>query len=304
MFAMWPSLSGMVSRFGRRNGPYRFPGSGPILATESMCTAPRCPVKVCRPRRTPALRRSAPRVGRMSRPVARAHDGGVAPRRLVAAAPGLRLHLCLRGRDRPRLQRLRVLSALDHGAVAGSSSGDGRAEHLLAGGRCEHPALAGGVGTGALALDSPAARGMSHCEPRRCVGAGERACRADETRAIGLRPALGQPAHSRRRGETMPGVAGTLGTGIATGLLNGGFGMGGPPLVIFYLGTPSGWPRAARRSSRSSSPPRARQREFDLSVAACALTRGAALWTLNAGDFRDIPGLEPFDPGTRRFSGG
>jgi len=37
---------------------------------------------------------------------------------------------------------------------------------------------------------------------------------------------------------------------------------------------------------------RARQREFDLGVAACALSHGAALWTLNARDFRDIPGLE------------
>jgi len=38
--------------------------------------------------------------------------------------------------------------------------------------------------------------------------------------------------------------------------------------------------------------PRARQREFDLGVAACALSHGAALWTLNPRDFRDIPGLE------------
>jgi predicted nucleic acid-binding protein len=39
---------------------------------------------------------------------------------------------------------------------------------------------------------------------------------------------------------------------------------------------------------------RARQRQFDLGVAACALASGAALWTLNAGDFRDIPGLDLF----------
>jgi predicted nucleic acid-binding protein len=36
---------------------------------------------------------------------------------------------------------------------------------------------------------------------------------------------------------------------------------------------------------------RARSREFDLAVAACALSHGAALWTLNHQDFRDIPGL-------------
>ena len=41
--------------------------------------------------------------------------------------------------------------------------------------------------------------------------------------------------------------------------------------------------------------PRARQREFDLGVAACALTRGAVLWTLNGNDFRDIPGLGLFE---------
>jgi predicted nucleic acid-binding protein len=40
--------------------------------------------------------------------------------------------------------------------------------------------------------------------------------------------------------------------------------------------------------------PRARQRELDLAVAACALAAGAALWTLNAHDFGDIPGLELF----------
>jgi predicted nucleic acid-binding protein len=40
--------------------------------------------------------------------------------------------------------------------------------------------------------------------------------------------------------------------------------------------------------------PRARQRELGLAVAACALASGAALWTLNAQDFRDIPRLELF----------
>jgi predicted nucleic acid-binding protein len=37
---------------------------------------------------------------------------------------------------------------------------------------------------------------------------------------------------------------------------------------------------------------RARGREIDLAIAACALTHGAALWTLNAPDFRDIPNLK------------
>ena len=39
---------------------------------------------------------------------------------------------------------------------------------------------------------------------------------------------------------------------------------------------------------------RGRQREFDLAVAACAIASGAALWTLDLADFRDVPGLELF----------
>jgi predicted nucleic acid-binding protein len=35
--------------------------------------------------------------------------------------------------------------------------------------------------------------------------------------------------------------------------------------------------------------PRARGRELDIAVAACALVAGAAIWTLNSADFRDIP---------------
>ena len=37
---------------------------------------------------------------------------------------------------------------------------------------------------------------------------------------------------------------------------------------------------------------RPRGRELDLAIAACALAREAALWTLNTADFRDIPGLQ------------
>lgn len=36
---------------------------------------------------------------------------------------------------------------------------------------------------------------------------------------------------------------------------------------------------------------RARGREIDLAIAACALANSAAIWTLNVGDFRDIPDL-------------
>jgi predicted nucleic acid-binding protein len=41
---------------------------------------------------------------------------------------------------------------------------------------------------------------------------------------------------------------------------------------------------------------RPRGREIDLAIAACALTSGAAFWTLNPDDFRDIPGLRLVRP--------
>ena len=47
--------------------------------------------------------------------------------------------------------------------------------------------------------------------------------------------------------------------------------------------------QAARLYRQTSRP---RGREVDLAVAACALVQGAALWTLNHDDFRDLPGLE------------
>ena len=37
---------------------------------------------------------------------------------------------------------------------------------------------------------------------------------------------------------------------------------------------------------------RPRGREIDLAIAACAVSRGASLWTLNPADFDDIPDLE------------
>lgn len=42
---------------------------------------------------------------------------------------------------------------------------------------------------------------------------------------------------------------------------------------------------------------RPRGREVDLAVAACAITQGAQFWTLNPGDFRDIPDLALFAAG-------
>jgi predicted nucleic acid-binding protein len=54
---------------------------------------------------------------------------------------------------------------------------------------------------------------------------------------------------------------------------------------------PFGHREARRAAELYRAVPRARGREFDLAVAACALVHEAALWTLNPGDFRDIPGL-------------
>jgi predicted nucleic acid-binding protein len=39
---------------------------------------------------------------------------------------------------------------------------------------------------------------------------------------------------------------------------------------------------------------RARSREIDIAIAACAIQQNAELWTLNRADFVDIPGLRLF----------
>jgi predicted nucleic acid-binding protein len=49
---------------------------------------------------------------------------------------------------------------------------------------------------------------------------------------------------------------------------------------------------AAVAAALYSKVPRPRGRELDLAIAACALTHDARLWTLNADDFADVPGLE------------
>ena len=41
---------------------------------------------------------------------------------------------------------------------------------------------------------------------------------------------------------------------------------------------------------------RPRGREIDIAIAACAISREAALWTLNTGDFKDIHELRLFLP--------
>lgn len=54
---------------------------------------------------------------------------------------------------------------------------------------------------------------------------------------------------------------------------------------------PFGPEEAGRAASLYASLRRPRGRELDLAIAACAILHGAALWTLNAEDFADIPEL-------------
>lgn len=57
------------------------------------------------------------------------------------------------------------------------------------------------------------------------------------------------------------------------------------------LAVPFGPQEAAVAAGLYRSLRRPRGRELDLAVAACALTYGSAIWTLNPKDFRDIPDL-------------
>ena len=56
---------------------------------------------------------------------------------------------------------------------------------------------------------------------------------------------------------------------------------------------------AARAAQLYRAVPRARGREFDLGVAACALAHDASLWTLNPGDLGDVSGLTLYRGGGR-----
>lgn len=40
--------------------------------------------------------------------------------------------------------------------------------------------------------------------------------------------------------KTMPGAPASAGVGVASGLFNGAFGIGGPPVILFYFASPAG----------------------------------------------------------------
>lgn len=53
---------------------------------------------------------------------------------------------------------------------------------------------------------------------------------------------------------------------------------------------------AARAAHLYRTLKRGRGRDMDIAIAACAIEHGARLWTLNPIDFRDMPGLELYEP--------
>ena len=59
---------------------------------------------------------------------------------------------------------------------------------------------------------------------------------------------------------------------------------------------PFGLNEARRAAGLYRTVKRARGRDMDFAIAACALEHGASLWTLNPADFKDIPDLELYTP--------
>lgn len=53
---------------------------------------------------------------------------------------------------------------------------------------------------------------------------------------------------------------------------------------------------ATRAAQLYRSLRRARGRDMDIAIAACAVEHSARLWTLNPQDFRDMPGLKLYEP--------
>ena len=59
---------------------------------------------------------------------------------------------------------------------------------------------------------------------------------------------------------------------------------------------PFGPAEAERAAEMYRLAKRARGRDMDIAIAACAVQHRARLWTLNPGDFRDLPSLELYEP--------
>lgn len=66
---------------------------------------------------------------------------------------------------------------------------------------------------------------------------------------------------------------------------------------------PFGIAEAFRAALLFQAVKRPRRRAKDLEIAACAIERRAALWTLNIADFRDVPGLLLYRPQEARHEG-
>jgi predicted nucleic acid-binding protein len=63
-----------------------------------------------------------------------------------------------------------------------------------------------------------------------------------------------------------------------------------------HVVVPFGEREAATAASLYRAVKRARQRQADIAIAACAVEHGAHLWSLNAGDFDDVPGVTLYRP--------
>ncbi len=57
-----------------------------------------------------------------------------------------------------------------------------------------------------------------------------------------------------------------------------------------------GHAEAERASEMYRRLKRARGRDMDIAIAACAVQQRARLWTLNPDDFRDLPAVELYEP--------
>ncbi len=65
-----------------------------------------------------------------------------------------------------------------------------------------------------------------------------------------------------------------------------------------HAATTYGMKEASLSADLYRSVRRARSREIDIAIAACAILNKARLWTLNPSDFSDIPGVQLYNPKT------